>query len=145
MPLVLDASIALAWVIDCTDDEQRYAEAVAIALKDAGTIAHVPAIFEVECAIALRREHDRRALSAERLNLAAQRIDALPLSVHHVPSGVGLILELSRRHGLHVADALYLHLAETLKLPLATLDASVRRAYVRLGVGLFEAPARSQE
>jgi len=70
----------------------------------------------------------RLALSLSRLRL---RVDRLP--------NENAILRLARAHRLSVYDAAYLELAQREGLPLATLDADLRKATAAEGVALLGA------
>ena len=50
----------------------------------------------------------------------------------------GLTSELADQHGLTIYDAIYLELAKRKRLPLATLDRSLKRAAIEAGVKPFD-------
>ena len=132
MAFVLDASITACWAFQ---DEDH---------PDAGLAFHrmraeeavVPCLwwFEVRNILVVNERRRRIAESdtaAFLLNLSRLRVrlDRLP-----EPDAV---LRLARTHRLSVYDAAYLELAQREGLPLATLDAGLRRAAAGEGVDLL--------
>jgi predicted nucleic acid-binding protein len=132
MAFVLDASITACWAFQ---DEDH---------PDAGLAFHrmraeeavVPCLwwFEVRNILVVNERRRRIAESdtaAFLLNLSRLRVrlDRLP-----EPDAV---LRLARTHRLSVYDAAYLELAQRESLPLATLDADLRRAAAGEGVELL--------
>jgi len=132
MAFVLDASITACWAFQ---DEDH---------PDAGLAFHrmraeeavVPCLwsFEVRNILVVNERRRRIAESdtaAFLLNLSRLRVrlDRLP-----EPDAV---LRLARTHRLSVYDAAYLELAQREGLPLATLDADLRRAATGEGVALL--------
>jgi len=132
MAFVLDASITACWAFQ---DEDH---------PDAGLAFHrmraeeavVPCLwwFEVRNILVVNERRRRIAESdtaAFLLNLSRLRVrlDRLPES--------DTVLRLARTHRLSVYDAAYLELARREGLPLATLDADLRRAATGEGVELL--------
>ena len=87
---------------------------------------------DLEVASFLRRELRRGALSESDAGDVAARYLAMPIRIHGHRPLMERILDL--RDTLTAYDAAYVALAELLKAPLATLDASV--ATVARGLGL---------
>ncbi len=132
MAFVLDASITACWAFQ---DEDH---------PDAGLTFHrmrveeavVPCLwwFEVRNILVVNERRGRIAESdtaAFLLNLSRLRVRLDPL-----PEG-DAVLRLARTHRLSVYDATYLELAQREGLPLATLDAELRRAAAEAGVALL--------
>ena len=137
MALVLDASVALAWFLPETAENKRYAERVADEIAEPGGLALVPISFNLECAIALRRERNRGVLSEAGLNGALDVLEQLPLEMHDVGQSARAILRVAAKYGLHPSDALYVELAALNEVPLASLDEAVRAACRNNNVTFF--------
>lgn len=95
MALVLDASVALAWFVTETPESKSYADRVADELSMSGSLALVPISFNLECAIVLRRERNRRNLSETELEGALATLDRLPIEMHDFRHSVRDILRLA--------------------------------------------------
>src|SRR6516164_858936 len=122
MALVIDASIATAWVVA---DEHVNAE-LAFA-RIATEEAIVPALwwYELRNVLVLG---ERRGRLTERETIRFLRdISRLAITMDASPDE-SRVLTLARRHRLTVYDAAYLELAAREALPLATLDAELAAA-----------------
>lgn len=126
MSLVLDCSITLAWVY--ADETTEPINRVFDALRQGG--AWVPGLWRLEVANVLemgvrRKRHDAVFRDATLADLAQ-----LPIQVDGDTDlqAWGASLWLAERHRLTLYDAAYLELALRRNLPLATLDADLRRA-----------------
>lgn len=132
MSLVIDSSIAVAWLLP---DEQATEADRAIAEVMSGG-ADVPAHFFAEVANLLAVSERHRRISSALMLLA----DLSVLDFRRDGAGsfepVAQAVVLASRHGLTVYDAMYLELARRLGAPLATLDNPLRRAAVEAGVRL---------
>jgi len=115
---VLDASVALSWLLEDAGGRQDYAAAV----FDAKT----------EAAGVVQEQRSQTFLAA----LAAARI-VCDANTHEQALTAGL--QLARRFRLSAYDASYLELALRLTLPLATLDGALLKAALQAGVRRFEA------
>lgn len=138
MPLVLDASAALAW---CYPDEADAPVADLIAaIRREG--AFVPAHFVVEVANALALGLKRARLTADQAEAFARALAALKITVVD-PAEIGEAGALAgdaRSGGLTAYDAAYLALARARRSPLATLDRELAAAAQAQGVSLWSAP-----
>lgn len=125
--IVLDASIALAWLLP--DEESERAEQVIIQARLAGPIA--PALFPLEVANALRSNMRRNRIDATYRDTALDQLHRIAVARDletFDPGVLGEIVRLSDLHGLTVYDAAYLELALRLEATLASLDEDLRRA-----------------
>ena len=137
MALVVDASVAMGWLVRTQATSLTRAALDAVE-DDSGW---VPGNFGIEIAQSLRRHERRNLLSAAMVDQALVLLqqqwlhvdDANP--VEQLPS----IVVLARRYLLRVADAAYLDLALRLNLPLATRDETLAAAAVRADAVLFTA------
>ena len=96
----------------------------------------MPTLFSIEVANVLLTAQRRKRISAAERQDAVRLLGGLPLSVvadsrDRLWSGT---MMLADAHGLAVYDAIYLDLALTMGLPLATADDALRRAARSSGV-----------
>lgn len=134
---VLDASVSLRWFLDTP--VPPYAARVRQALI-AGARALVPALWHLEMANAFAVAERRKILDADDTDLFLEQIEQLfSSSIESEAALVALrhVLRLARAFQLSSYDAVYLDAAQRNKLPLATLDESLRKAAARAGVELF--------
>ena len=135
MSLVLDASVALAWIAK----EENTAEIVSLFEELVSGMAWVPSLWWLEVANVLQmkvrrgrlqgRDRDEQLADLARLDL---RTDAQTAQRAWNDTVV-----LSDRHNLTVYDASYLELALRRVLPLATLDQKLRVAAAAEGLPLL--------
>jgi predicted nucleic acid-binding protein len=133
--LVLDASLALAWLFD--DESTPSTEGILAHVAAAGAI--VPMLWKLEVANALQSAMRRRRIVPEYRDASLARLARLPLAVDSdtVTHAWTTTLDLSDRLGLTIYDATYLELANRRGLPLATLDRELRTAAAVIDVSLF--------
>ena len=137
--LVLDASVALAWIVRATDEQSRYASGILGLIERDATTCAVPHLWHVEIANQLRAlKVAGRMTRVKQLN-AVHRLEALTLYTHHLGIEVRQVLELAERYHVAAYDALYVFLAVRDSLPLATLDDGMAEAAQRAGVEIVEA------
>ncbi len=137
---VLDASVALAWFLPAKEPDWLYAQAVFDLIVANRAVCAVPSLFDLEMGsvlLARRRFKDAR-FTAAKLERALLRLDQLKLEVHHQPHTYRELVELAQRYQLQGYDAVYFHLAESLDLPIATLDGGQREACKTFKVQLLE-------
>ena len=135
MSIVLDSSATLAWV---------YADEITLPIRHVCDLvsengAWVPGLWKLEVANILemgvrRGRHDAAFRDSTLADLAL-----LPISVDALTDrqAWGATLHLSERHRLTLYDAAYLELALRRGLPLASLDAELRRAAQAEGVAVL--------
>jgi predicted nucleic acid-binding protein len=138
MRFVLDASVALLWLVPGTNPAGvDYAEATLVALKDAQAV--VPSLWALEVANVVAKL-EAKAIVTE---ADSQRYVALLGQLHIVTDpatathALGDTLNLARRYRLSAYDAAYLELALRTGLPLATLDAGLAKAAATAGVQIL--------
>ena len=138
MRFVLDASVALLWLVPGTHPAGAdYAEATLVALKDAQAV--VPSLWALEVANVVAKL-EAKAIVTE---ADSQRYVALLGQLHIVTDpatathALGDTLHLARRYRLSAYDAAYLELALRTGSPLATLDASLAKAAATAGVQIL--------
>ena len=140
MSFVLDASVALSWLLEDAGAGQAYASAVFDVLGDAEVQAHVPVTWGLELANVIAKSEGRNALPPARSQAFLASIEAAPILCDSATEKKSLheTLDLARRYRLSSYDASYLELALRSGLPLATLDTDLRRAASAAGVKLFK-------
>lgn len=126
MSLVLDASLALAWLFD--DECTPAVDAVLVNVVAHG--ARVPELWRLEVANALQMAVRRKRIDTTFRDQALQRLAALPIAIdpdtnHHAWAST---LRLADSFDLTLYDAAYLELAQRYSLPLASLDRELRAA-----------------
>jgi predicted nucleic acid-binding protein len=134
--LVLDASVSLAWFLKEAPDRAAYAAAVNAAAAD-GAVLHVPVQWGIEVGHVLLREYRRKAFRRTKLRQALEDLESFDIRTHLELYSARQVVDLAERYHLQGYDALYLHLARVLRLPLATLDDGHRHAAPLHGVTLF--------
>jgi predicted nucleic acid-binding protein len=124
---VLDASATLAFVFP----DERDASAIALARSLRTHRAAAPTIWRLEVENAIVTAERAGRLASERATVLLEDIAALPIDLREPRAGY---LAPARRFKLSVYDALYLELAERLRIPLVSRDRALRHAARRLGV-----------
>jgi len=130
--LVLDASMAVAWLFA----DERTERAHAVLRRVAAEGAAVPSLWRLEVANVLenavrRGRCDRGHVDRSLAHLAQLLIATDEETDRHA---WGATLELAREEQLTLYDAAYLELALRLRRPLATADAALAAAGSRRGV-----------
>ena len=133
--VVVDASVALAWCFP--DEASEYADGVLVALK--GQAIVVPAVWGLEIANAMLAGERRKRLKQPEILRFVALLEGLSIvqDGQRVCESVSNVLSLARDHGLSAYDAAYLDLSIRHGVPLATLDAKLRKAAQRAGVKIF--------
>lgn len=134
MPLVIDASVALALCLK--DEDSAYARTIAARLSYEDATA--PEVWPVEVANGLVVAERRNRLLRTELPRVSGFLLALPVRVDDgsLDRALSAVLDLAGRYTLSAYDASYLELARRTSLPLATLDGRLRRAAEAEGVPL---------
>lgn len=134
MSLVLDASVAAAWVLP--DEDTSAADS--ILHRTAADSAVAPSLIWHELRNILLMAARRGRLTQEEVVPSLLRLRRLPIETVDVSaSGDAALIGLASTYGLTAYDAAYLALAEDRGLPLATSDKALRRACNAHGVTLI--------
>lgn len=138
MSFVLDASVALLWLVPQTNPAGvDYASAALKALKESQAL--VPSLLTLEVANVVAKVESKGLV----VEADSQRFIALLGRLNIVTDqatgahALGDTLNLARRYKLSAYDAAYLELALRTGLPLATLDANLAKAATTAGVPIF--------
>ncbi len=135
MSMVLDSSVTLAWVY--SDEITEPIRQVFNLVGENG--AWVPGLWKLEVANILEMGASRGRHDAAFRNSTLADLALLPISVDTETDRQvwGATLRLAERHRLTLFDAAYLELALRRGLPLASLDAELRRAAQAEGVAVL--------
>ncbi len=128
-PVVLDPSVALAWLVERPLAAER-AAALAVLRGLAARPALVPALWHAEIVNALAVGERRGRLAEGHVLEFLDKLSALPIETDtgHGPRWWAEVRALARRHGLSAYDAAYLELALRERAELATFDRALARA-----------------
>ena len=136
--LVLDASVAVAWV--ATGQATPVTSALRAEVREGREIA-VPVMWSLEVANALMFLRKRGVLPeqdyAEAILWFAD--SGIEPDRESYSNAFGATATLALQHCLTVYDAAYLELAQRLQIPLATRDADLIAAATKVGVTVIDA------
>ena len=134
MEFVLDASIAAAWIFE--DERSELADEIIDSLAEIRSRSHR---WALKRGISCWFPNDGGRIDRE-AQAHARCSGDLAVIEEPQPQGItfGVMQDLAVRHCLSSYDAAYLELAIRLQLPLATLDASPRKAAEQENVPLIE-------
>lgn len=136
MTLVLDASMALAWIFERdTELERERADRALSVLAIAP--ACVPSLWQTELANALLVGERRKLLTTVQSADYLARIDKLPIQIDQAGNR-DRVMDVARQYGLTAYDASYLELALRLGASLATFDRKLAGAMALAGGVVFE-------
>jgi predicted nucleic acid-binding protein len=132
MSFVLDCSVTLAWLLP--DEDGAAVDTLAEEL--ARTNAVVPAIWPYEVVNALQVAQRRARIGDDDLARMWSALAALPIEIEAVAKDrvFSAVAHLGGRLAITTFDAAYVELAARRKLPLATLDARLRKACASLKI-----------
>ena len=135
IPVVVDASVALAWCFP--DESSNYAESVLVALE--GKTILVPAVWSLEIANAVLVGERRKRLNQPDVRQFTTLLESLSLIQDSQPVAnlVNQVLPIARTYGLTAYDAAYLELSIRHAAPLATLDDKLQKAAKQAGIQIF--------
>lgn len=126
MPFVLDSSVALAWVLP--DEANPTLDQLCERLIT--DTALIPPVWPLEIGNVLLVAVKRGRLTARDVGQLVTELRALPLEIDVIATERALedTLALAKKYDLTTCDASYLELAKRRDIPLATLDAKLRKA-----------------
>ena len=132
--IVVDASIALAWVLPDSEQNQKHAANVA-EFGVSGTEELVaPRLLTTECSYRLLKYGRSHRWGEAKIAETAEFIDLLNLRYFEITSPVASLVRFAVRHHVQGYDAVYLGLALRIGARLATLDGGLRTAARAAGV-----------
>lgn len=130
MPLIVDASVAVAWFVR----NQATAYTDRIRRQARGERLHVPAIWPLEFSNALRQLERRKLLSDRQVDTIIDLAEPLDIVVHKDTPPPRRLLAIARDRDLTAYDASYLDLALTLRYPVACRDGALKNALRTAGL-----------
>ena len=130
MPIVIDASMAMAWIFT----DERDAESIAAARYVRRERALVPPLWRWEIQNVLRNAEKRGRVRTDEVSEILRELAAMPIMADPFTPNIefGAELQLARHFSLTVYDAAYLELAARRGIRLATKDADLRAAAAQL-------------
>ncbi|MBP8018911.1 MAG: type II toxin-antitoxin system VapC family toxin [Hylemonella sp.] len=138
MNFVLDASVALLWLVPQTNPAGvDYADAALAALKTSQAV--VPSLLALETANVVAKVESKGLVTEADSQRFISLLGQLNIVTDQATAAhaLGDTLNLARRYKLSAYDAAYLELALRTGLPLATLDAGLAKAAITAGVPIF--------
>ncbi|MBV8848331.1 MAG: type II toxin-antitoxin system VapC family toxin [Methylobacteriaceae bacterium] len=137
MNIVLDASMALAWLFEA----ERTAATDDVLRRVAGEGGIAPSLWRLEVASAFQIAVRRGRCDETYVDRSLQNLTELPIVIDDETDdhAWGATKTLAREHGLTLYDAAYLELALRLQRPLASCDATLIRAARKCGVEILSA------
>ncbi|NSW58417.1 MAG: type II toxin-antitoxin system VapC family toxin [Armatimonadetes bacterium] len=121
-PVVVDASVAIKWVLTESDSD------AARSLVKRRVEMAAPASLRVETANVLWRRVQRKELTLEQALLCWDALSRIPMDLHPIEGLVQRALEHAAASERTVYDCLYVALAERLGVCLVTADESFHKA-----------------
>ena len=127
MPLVVDPSVALAWILP--DETSDAANNIRTEIEK-GASAWIPAHWWLEIANGLLMAERRGRIAAEQVSQALSLLNSIPFEKDaetsaQIPTRT---MALACKHNLTLYDAAYLELAQRRKARLATFDIQLLKA-----------------
>lgn len=126
MPVVLDVSATMSWLVE--DERDSLAVAMAKGVLERGAV--VPSLWRLELRNALLSAERRNRLTRDQVNGLLLDLRGLPIEIVGHASGLDdeSELTLARKYDLSVYDAAYLDVAIRTAAPLMTRDAHLGAA-----------------
>jgi predicted nucleic acid-binding protein len=138
MKFVLDASVALVWLVPQTNPSGTdYADAILKALKDSQAV--VPSLFALEIANVVAKVESKGVVTDADSQRFISLLGHLNIATDKetMTHALGDTLNLARRYKLSAYEAAYLELALRTGLSLSTLDADLAKVATSAGVPTF--------
>ncbi len=138
MTFVLDNSVTMRWFFgDGSALELAYADKTLDAMRYGNST--VPVTWKLEVANVIARAEAKGLVTEARSRAFLEMLENLDIEVDTDTSQYALsdTLQLARQYKLSSYDASYLELALRRNIPLATLDADLRKAAKKIGVKKF--------
>ncbi|HLE66847.1 MAG TPA: type II toxin-antitoxin system VapC family toxin [Burkholderiales bacterium] len=132
MAFVLDASVALGWVVA----RQASTYGRRMRLRARREPYHAPGLWRLEVANALRSLERRRNLSSDAADAAIDILSRMQPVIHEATMPLVDLLRLARKYDLSSYAASYLALALELRMPIACGDGALKSVLTKAGVKL---------
>jgi predicted nucleic acid-binding protein len=140
MKLIIDASMALAWLFERQKRQEAVCANNALQAIAKAEVVCVPSLWHTEIANALLVGERRHVITEAQVIDYLNKLFALPIKTDSevVSSRITLVMALAREHQLTGYDATYLELALRTSSTLATFDEKLAKAMRSAGGILFE-------
>jgi predicted nucleic acid-binding protein len=125
---IIDASVALAWLLPASDADKRYAADVLEAIGNASLAPVVPELWHYETASVLLAAKRRGDIGAAKLRSATADLAALQPTTLNLQADAAEVVSCGLRFHLQGYDAVYFELARRMGMPIATIDRGMRQA-----------------
>ena len=134
--IVVDASVALAWVLPDTEQNLAYSARIAEAGIAGSDELVAPRLLTTECSYRLLKYGRQRRWGEAKIAEFAEVIDLFNLHYFESSAPIASLVRFAVRHHVQGYDAVYLGLALHLGAKIATLDGGLRTAAKAAGVTL---------
>lgn len=136
--VVVDVSVALAWVLTDVDENHLYSAHVAELGQNGTEVLIAPSVMLGEAAYVLLKRSRERKWGAARVAEMAEIIDFFQVRLVESAGPLASVIRFASRHNVAGFDAFYLALAISAGAKLATLDGGLASAARAAGVELLE-------
>lgn len=137
--VVVDASVALAWILPDSPVGLRYAQAVRTAQSARHIFSVVPDFWPAETAYRLlKAARTKPSPLRGSLKDAIDLLDNFPQAIEPSSQSVAEIVAWASQYNLQGWDALYFDLAIRRKAMMATLDGGLKTACRRFNIPLWQ-------
>jgi predicted nucleic acid-binding protein len=132
---IVDCSVAMTWLFR----DEATSKTAQLLARLANEAALVPAWWFIEVANVIAMAERKKRITLAQSNAFIADLGTLRIEADSDAAARAFshLLPLCRSHKLTSYDAMYLELAIRRRLPLATLDADLRKAAKACGVGLL--------
>lgn len=134
--IVIDSSIALAWVLEEAPDKARAAADIYHAAMAGQVDLVAPHWMRAECAYVLLKKGRSARWGEAKTAEYAEFIDSVPVRYLNTGAPIASHIRFAVRHNVQGYDAVYLGLAINLGASLATFDGGLKSAARRASVEL---------
>ena len=134
--IVVDASVALAWVLPDTEQNVAYSARVADAGISGSNELVAPRLLTAECSYRLLKYGRQRRWGESKIAEFAETIDLFNMRYFESSSPMASLVRFAVRYHVQGYDAVYLGLALHLGAKIATFDGGLRTAAKAAGVAL---------
>ena len=134
--IVVDASVALAWVLPDTEQNVAYSARVADAGISGSNELVAPRLLTAECSYRLLKYGRQRRWGEAKIAEFAETIDLFNMRYFESSSPMASLVRFAVRYHVQGYDAVYLGLALHPGAKIATFDGGLRTAAKAAGVAL---------
>lgn len=132
--IVVDASVALAWVLPDSEARHQYGANIAQAGRSGAEELVAPRLLAHECSYRLLKFGRAKRWGEVKIAEYGEVIDYFGMRYFDTTGQLAELIRFAMRHSVQGYDAVYLALAMSLGARLATLDGGLRSAARRAAV-----------